>query len=116
MDWVTHFEANGRQRPAIPWQQPDTIDPAVRLPLIRSLQRFAVGERGDGQHLRAHAAATGDPAYARTIDLFVQEEQEHARLLAQLLDRLGAPRLTWHYRTRQFGPHPCNARCQASRS
>lgn len=97
MDWVTHFEANGRQRPAIPWQPPDTIDPAVRLPLIRSLQRFAVGERGDGRHLRAHAAATGDPAYARAIDLFVQEEQEHARLLARLLDRLGAPPLTWHW-------------------
>jgi hypothetical protein len=96
-EWVEYFECNREERLPIPWALGITVEPGLRAPLIRSLQRFQVGEQGDGIHLRAGAAATGDPLYERAIMLFVKEEQEHSRLLAALLDGLGAPLLTWHW-------------------
>src|SRR5207253_3603965 len=84
-------------RMSIPWEHSVVIEQHLRGPLVRSLQRFQVGEQGDGIHLKRNATATGDPAYAETISLFIDEEQEHARLLAQLLRGMGAPLLGWHW-------------------
>jgi len=97
MNWHTYFEQNRRQRREVPWALGITVEPHLRTPLIRSLQRFQVGETGEGRHLKAGAAATGDSEYAATIDLFIAEEHEHARLLAQILDALAAPCLTNHW-------------------
>jgi hypothetical protein len=96
-EWVAYFERNRVDRLPIPWERGIAIEPAVRAPLMRSLQRFQVGEQGDGIHLRAGAASTGDPLYRRAIGLFVAEEQEHSRLLAKLLKGMGAPQLTGHW-------------------
>ncbi|MEN0138128.1 MAG: hypothetical protein AAGC80_23455 [Rhodococcus sp. (in: high G+C Gram-positive bacteria)] len=51
----------------------------------RSLQKFQVGESGDGAYLMAKADAAGDTDYADAVRLFVAEEQDHARMLAALL-------------------------------
>jgi hypothetical protein len=97
MNWVAYFERNRSRRMAIPWERGIAVEPQLREPLIYSLQRYQVGEQGDGAHLKAGAAATGDQEYAAAIALFVQEEQEHARLLAQLLQGMGAPLLRRHW-------------------
>jgi hypothetical protein len=73
------------------------VPPALRAPLVRSLQRFQVGEQGEGRHLRRAARATGDTRYAGAVDLFLAEEQAHAQLLAALLAALGAPVLSRHW-------------------
>lgn len=96
-DWLTYFTRNRHHRLAIPWEQGVQIDAQIAKPLIHSLQRFQVGEQGDGMHLRKHAARTGDPAYAAAITLFIQEEQEHSRLLAELLRELDANLLEGHW-------------------
>mgnify|MGYP000412717841 CR=1 FL=1 len=44
-----------------------------------------MGESGDGLHLIANARAAGDPDYETAVELFVAEEQNHARMLAHLL-------------------------------
>ncbi len=96
--WLVFFAANAAaQRPPLRWDAPLTLDAHLRGPLARSLQRFQVGEQGDGLHLRAAAARTHDVAYAQAIGLFVREEQGHSRLLAQALARLGAPLLPHHW-------------------
>jgi len=99
MDWLTYFERNrvNRLREAIPWEQGIQVEPQLRTPLIQSLQRFQVGEQGEGLHLKRGAAATGDTAYAATINLFVAEEQEHARLLARVVRGLGGELLAGHW-------------------
>ena len=97
MDWVAYFEHNRLRRTSIPWERGITVEPRLRGPLIRSLQRFQVGEQGDGVHLRKGAAATGDRAYARAVAAFVAEEQAHARLLARLLGALGGTVIQWHW-------------------
>jgi hypothetical protein len=72
-------------------------EPHLRGPLIHSLQRFQIGESGEGRHLRRYAATTGDAEYQECVDLFIKEEQEHSRLQARILDALGAPLLRHHW-------------------
>jgi hypothetical protein len=95
--WLEYFKFNGTHRHEIPWKIPMEVEPKLRVPLIRSLQRFQVGESGEGKHLRKQVATTNDPIYEATIDLFIKEEQEHARLMAEILKRLNAPLLQSHW-------------------
>lgn len=96
-DWLEHFERNRIDRMHIPWERGLHIETSLRSALICSLQRFQVGETGEGRHLKACAAQTGDPVYEKAIDLFIKEEQEHARLLARVLQMLDAPLLQGHW-------------------
>src|SRR5438105_231332 len=102
MEWLEHFKNNRRNRMNIPWERGVHAEPYLRVPLIHSLQRFQVGEQGDGKHLVRAARRTGIPTYVRTIELFVKEEQEHSRLLARLLSGMGAPLLKWHWSDMAF--------------
>lgn len=100
--WLNYFEWNRQHRQPIPWQESIQIEPELRAPLIRSLQKFQVGESGEGRKLRRHAAETRNDVYAAAIDLFIKEEQEHARLMAEILKRLDAPLLESHWSDRCF--------------
>jgi hypothetical protein len=91
--WVRDFEAaaQARQRTGEPdWRRGAGLDPTV----VRSVQRFQVGESGDGANLVAKA---GGGAYGTAVRLFVTEEQNHARLLAKLLAAAGAPTIASHW-------------------
>ena len=82
--WLADFRvaAHRRSQRAQPdWAGGTDLTPAVVL----SLQRFQVGESGDGAHLIAKADLSGDTDYAAAVRLFVAEEQNHARMLAALL-------------------------------
>lgn len=100
-EWRRHFEAEAE------WRR-RTGDPdwgrGARAPesVWRSLQRFQVGENGDGANLIGKADAARDAAYAAAVRLFVAEEQNHARLLARLLAAGGRPTLTTCWSDRVF--------------
>ncbi|MDJ0419694.1 hypothetical protein [Rhodococcus opacus] len=64
--------------------------------VARSLRKFQVGESGDGAHPIVKADAAGDPDYATALRLFVAEEQNHARMLAELLRSSGVPTIGRH--------------------
>jgi hypothetical protein len=100
-DWLAYFRQNQHDRRGIAWHEGIPLDPRVRAPLARSLARFQLGESSDGARLKARARRlaqkTGDPAYADAIDLFIAEEQEHSRLLANVLHQLNAPLLRGHW-------------------
>ncbi|MFI6318316.1 ferritin-like domain-containing protein [Nonomuraea sp. NPDC050556] len=94
--WLAAFEAERESRRASAdpdWSQGAQLTPA----LIASIQRFQVGEDGDGRNLIDKASATGDAVYAAAVRLFVAEEQNHARLLARLLTAAGATTLAGHW-------------------
>ena len=74
--------------------------------VVASIQRFQVGESGDGAGLISKADRAGEDAglideadkaendaYSAAVRLFVAEEQNHARLLAAA----GAPTLAGHW-------------------
>ncbi|MFD5142024.1 ferritin-like domain-containing protein [Streptomyces sp. NPDC058401] len=94
--WLAEFEAERERRAERgdpDWDRGDALPPE----LVRSLQRFQVGEDGDGSALIGKADRAGDPVYARAVRLFVAEEQNHARMLALLLAAGGAQTLAGHW-------------------
>ena len=96
MEWLDYFERNAVNRREIPWGDGVRVPVEMRADLVRSLQRFQLGESGDGCHLRRNAV--GEPiGYRHALEFFIKEEQEHARLMGRVLDGMDAPRLRWHW-------------------
>ncbi len=63
-----------------------------------SLAIFQLGESGTGEHLfEAARRADTDADYRQCLQHFIAEEQEHARLLALVLDALGEPLSRRHW-------------------
>lgn len=94
--WTTEFEAKVLARASAgdpDWSRGAVLDPAV----ARSVQRFQVGESGDGANLIAKAEAAGDPVYTAAVRLFVAEEVNHARMLALLLNAGEWPTISGHW-------------------
>ncbi|MFJ3715233.1 ferritin-like domain-containing protein [Streptomyces sp. NPDC090057] len=94
--WARDFEDEKERRAALgdpDWGRGAALPPAVWA----GIQRFQVGEDGDGANLVAKADQAGDPDYARAVRLFVAEEQNHARMLARLLAAGGMPLLSGHW-------------------
>jgi hypothetical protein len=92
---VREFERHARLRARLVehWPAGGRLDPA----LVASLQRFQAGEDGDGASLLAKSARAGDPDYLAAVRLFVAEEQNHARLLKNVLAYAGAPTIDGHW-------------------
>lgn len=70
--------------------------------IVRSIQKFQVGEDGDGSALTAKADLAGDPVYSQAVRLFIAEEQNHARMLELLLAAGGAETLDGHWSDAAF--------------
>ncbi|WP_290060493.1 ferritin-like domain-containing protein [Amycolatopsis solani] len=91
--WLHDFETEAERRSRRedpPWAQGARLHPDV----AKSVQRFQVGEAGDGANLIAKA---GDGDYLAAVRLFVAEEQNHARMLAELLAAAGVPTIPNHW-------------------
>src|ERR1051326_7038976 len=101
-DWLTYFQENASQRRSIPWERGILVEPQLRRPLLRSLQRFQLGEQGDGLHLRKAAARTQHPDYSAALELFIREEQEHSCLLARVIEGMGGSLLKHHWSNTGF--------------
>lgn len=102
--WLWYFRSNREDRVAIafPDDMTASVPDVLRAPLIRSLQRFQIGETGEGKHLRKFARRTNDPQYEECIDLFIKEEQYHARVLAEMIQSLDGTLLSWHWSDAAF--------------
>ncbi|MFF3014115.1 ferritin-like domain-containing protein [Streptomyces sp. NPDC057939] len=99
--WVEEFEAERERRTAL--GDPDW-GRGARLPaaIVRSVQKFQVGEDGDGSALTGKADRAGEASYAAAVRLFIAEEQNHARMLALLLTAGGAGTLDGHWSDAAF--------------
>lgn len=96
-DWLSYFQHNKNLRPLV--HLPDLIEMEehIRAPLIRSLQKFQIGETGEGKHLKKFAKRIGDQDYIQCIDLFIREEQAHGQVLAEVIRSLDGTLITWHW-------------------
>lgn len=99
--WVEYFRANPvRQRMLEDeWDAsaPVLLTDRQRDALVRSFQRFELGEGGDGRRLLSKAEAARDPVYTHALELLVGEEQKHSALFGLGLRRMGAPSLSAHW-------------------
>jgi hypothetical protein len=87
--WLEYFQRNRENRAEPRWHLPSPDSQALRHELARSLSHFQLGESGEGRFLLDQAEKThpDDPVYAKALALFIGEEKEHARLLAELVKR-----------------------------
>jgi hypothetical protein len=99
--WLQYFDGRCGRELEAPFTAVFEDHPGRRA-VARSLARFELGESGDGERIRRLAAAAGDPAYTRAIELFVAEEKQHARWLGILRERFGGERLESHWSDSAF--------------
>ena len=104
--WLRYFRGNpSRQQifdDALDWSRKTPLTPIQARMIARSLQRFELGEGGDGEKLLAKAAQAGDPVYTAALKLFVVEEQKHSALFLLALQYLSAEPLASHWSDRAF--------------
>ena len=99
--WLAYFENRSGRPLDAPFDEPFRHRNG-RAAVALSIARFELGESGDGERIRRLAAATGDPAYARAIELFVEEENQHAAWLGILRERFGGERIESHWSDSAF--------------
>ena len=97
--WLVYYQNNRINRPEPKWNSPSPLDCYVQSVLAHSLSHFQLGETGEGSFLMAHAQAQvpEDTAYHDALQLFVAEENEHARLLGRLVGRFGGTAIRRHW-------------------
>lgn len=97
--WLAYFHQNQLHRREPAWSAPTSMPATTARPLARSLSHFQLGESGEGKFLLAEArrAYPADFAYCQALDLFIKEEQEHARLLGHLVARFGGSLIRSHW-------------------
>jgi hypothetical protein len=99
--WHKYFNERRGVELEAPYDEPFEDRPG-REAVARSVERFELGESGDGANLKGLAHATGDATYARTIELFVDEEGQHASWLGVLRQRFGGTKLESHWTDAAF--------------
>jgi hypothetical protein len=97
--WLAYFQDNRNDRLEPKWNLPSSLDSRTQRVLACSLSHFQLGETGEGKFLLAHARAQApdDVAYHRALQLFIDEEKEHARLLERLVYRFGGETICGHW-------------------
>lgn len=95
--WLHYYERNAGREDGLPWDAGVQLEPALHRALTRTLQRFNLGESGEGRWLKQWAAQNGDADYCAAIELFVAEEQAHSRWFGRLLGLMGEPVLQSHW-------------------
>jgi len=100
--WLRHFRANRLDRPEPAWHAPCALPDDLRRRLGVSLSHFQLGETGGGSFLFREAAGKCDADDSEALKLFIQEEGEHARLLARLVERMGGSLIKRHWTHRLF--------------
>jgi len=95
--WIEYFRANAQRTPASAAPAALSLSPWERRVISDSIAEFQLGESSEGRHLkwlaRRWSRRTGDRAYAYAIDLFIDEENRHARDLGAFMDAEGIERL-----------------------
>src|SRR5262245_37776135 len=93
--WCAYYRANANALFELPWRRGAEWSEEEKAALAASLQDFQLGESSEGRHLldraRLYADDTGDPEYAEAMQLFIREEQRHARDLGEFLLLAGVP-------------------------
>jgi len=104
--WLNHFEYHAEQPRGMAGGSMSGLRPEERRLIARSIATFQLGEQSDGSGLQRaacrFAAAHGDELLPRITELFIREEQRHARLLREFMEEQGIPAKCRHWTDRIF--------------
>ncbi|MGH8201581.1 MAG: hypothetical protein ACREVO_14670 [Steroidobacteraceae bacterium] len=91
--WLNHFEYHAEQPRGTSSGALNALRPEERRLIARSIATFQLSEQSDGTGLlRAachFARGHGDELLPRITELFIREQQRHARLLREFMDAHG---------------------------
>lgn len=94
--WVRYFLENRVRLLPVPWAGGAALTAREKAAIESSIAEFQLGESSDGSRLKAaadqYARTSGDDSYRRSIDLFIAEENRHARELGRFMDLESIPR------------------------
>jgi hypothetical protein len=103
--WLDHFAGNTAAE-KIAWEQACNLPGEIRVPLARSLAIFQLGETGEGNALfrlaRSCRGVPGLERYEEALRAFVLEENRHAEILKDMVQRVGGTLLTKQWSDRVF--------------
>jgi hypothetical protein len=87
--WLAHFRSQAAHPRQVPTTLDDRLSARERRLIEAAIATFQLGESSDGAHLRgavrAHCPGPESHALVEIMDLFIAEEQRHARLLADFM-------------------------------
>jgi hypothetical protein len=91
-EWLLYFQGNVQSAKDMPWEWPVEFTEEQKRLLIPSIRAFQKGEGSEGHNLhrfaREYSQAKNDPAYVKSIEYFIREEQKHSEFLRLFLGRL----------------------------
>lgn len=100
--WHRRFQVRRTHRPDFALGHVVCADERQRAQLARSLAHFQLGESGSGAHLFAAARRLGGDHAVPALQLFVAEEQDHARWLGQAVTAMGGTLVARHWSAAAF--------------
>jgi hypothetical protein len=104
--WLNHFEYHAEQPRGAAGGSRSALRPEERRLIGRSIATFQLGEQSDGAGLlrAAHrfAATHGDELLPRITELFIREQQRHARLLREFMEEHGIRARCRHWTDASF--------------
>src|SRR5580658_7558349 len=87
--WLAHFRSQAAHPRQVPSTLADTLTGRERRLIAASIATFQLGESSPGLNLRGavrrHCQAAADQPFVEIFDLFIAEEQRHARLLGEFM-------------------------------
>lgn len=98
--WIQHFERNQKNRAEPNWSDAITIPKRKIKPLLKTLAEFQLGDGGGPCCLIAFNAdryLNRSEKLNRIVDMWFNEEAEHARLLGKALDRFDGEQIKSHW-------------------
>jgi len=88
--WLAHFRSQAAHPRQVPTTLDDTLSARERRLIAHSIATFQLGEGSEGARLRdavrRHCARPEDQALVEIFDLFIAEQQRHARLLGEFME------------------------------
>jgi len=98
--WKKHFRDNSLNRKEPEWDAPIHLEGKALRKLTRSIQQFQLGDGGGPAYLIAwdrEKFLGQSPEIRALVDHWFKEEEEHSRLLGDLLKRFGAEEIESHW-------------------
>lgn len=101
--WSSEFASRAGRHASVQIGAVVELTEQEKVSLGRSLATFQLGETGSGEHVLTAARESGvSTDYYDALRAFLDEEHEHARLLALILDAIDQPLLEDHWSDRAF--------------
>lgn len=98
--WVTRFALRSMTALHVSRRDAPQLTPKELAAIKTSIQQFQLGEGSRGQRLldrgKAYGGKVNDPCFANALELFVKEEQQHSRYLADFMESQGIPLISRH--------------------